>query len=51
VVDAGLPAVMDFLPNAGALAMTSEAIREWIGSAVYRLQGGFDVGANLFATP
>lgn len=39
VVDAGLPAGMDFLPNAGALAMTSEAIREWIGSAVYRLQG------------
>ena len=39
VVDAGLPVAMDFLPNAGALAMTSEAIREWIGSAVYRLQG------------
>lgn len=39
VIDKGLPAAMDFLPNAGALAMTSEAIREWIGSAVYRLQG------------
>jgi uncharacterized SAM-binding protein YcdF (DUF218 family) len=39
VVDAGQPAALDFLPNAGALAMTSEAIREWIGSAVYRLQG------------
>jgi len=39
VIDQGLPAAMDFLPNAGALAMTSEAIREWIGSAVYRMQG------------
>jgi len=39
VIDKGLPAPMDFLPNAGALAMTSEAIRERIGSAVYRMQG------------
>jgi uncharacterized SAM-binding protein YcdF (DUF218 family) len=39
VIDKGLPAPMDFLPNAGALAMTSEALREWIGSAVYRMQG------------
>jgi uncharacterized SAM-binding protein YcdF (DUF218 family) len=39
VVDKGLPAAMDFLPSAAALAMTSEALREWIGQAVYRLQG------------
>jgi uncharacterized SAM-binding protein YcdF (DUF218 family) len=39
VIDKGLPPAMDFLPSADALAMTSEAIREWIGSAVYRLQG------------
>jgi hypothetical protein len=32
-------AAMDFLPNAGALAMTTEAIREWIGGWVYRMQG------------
>lgn len=39
VVDKGLPPAMDFLPSAAALAMTSEAIREWIGGAVYRMQG------------
>lgn len=39
VVDRGLPAAMDFLPDAAALAMSSEAIREWIGQAFYRLQG------------
>jgi uncharacterized SAM-binding protein YcdF (DUF218 family) len=39
VVDKGLPPAMDFLPSAAALAMTSEAIREWIGAAVYRMQG------------
>ena len=39
VVDRVLPAVMDFVPNAGALAMTSAAIREWIGQKVYQLQG------------
>lgn len=39
VVDRSLPAVTDFLPNAAALNMTSEAIREWIGQAVYRTQG------------
>jgi len=38
VVNAGLPAVMDFIPSAGALAMTSEAIREWIGRKVYAWQ-------------
>ena len=31
--------VFDFLPNAHALVMTSDAIREWIGQGVYRLQG------------
>jgi hypothetical protein len=30
---------MDFVPNAGALAMTSEAIREWIGLKVYEWRG------------
>ena len=39
VVGKGLPAVMDFIPSAGALAMTSDAIREWIGQKIYALQG------------
>ena len=39
VAGTGLPAVMDFIPSAGALAMTSEAIREWIGQKVYAMQG------------
>jgi uncharacterized SAM-binding protein YcdF (DUF218 family) len=39
VIDKGVPAARDFLPSAAALAMTSEAIREWIGQAFYRLQG------------
>jgi uncharacterized SAM-binding protein YcdF (DUF218 family) len=39
VVDKGLPPAMDFLPSASAMAMTSDAIREWIGAAVYRSQG------------
>ena len=39
VAGAGLPAVMDFIPSAGALAMTSDAIREWIGQKIYSLQG------------
>jgi hypothetical protein len=30
---------MSFLPAAQALAMTSEAIREWIGRIVYSWQG------------
>jgi uncharacterized SAM-binding protein YcdF (DUF218 family) len=29
----------DFLPDAGALARTTDAIREWIGLIVYRLRG------------
>ena len=34
-----LPRVTDFLPSATALAMTSDAIREWIGQFVYSLNG------------
>jgi uncharacterized SAM-binding protein YcdF (DUF218 family) len=30
---------VDYLPDAQALAMTSEAIREWIGRAVYSVKG------------
>jgi len=39
IIDRDVPTPMDFLPSAGALAMTSEAIREWIGQWVYNLQG------------
>jgi uncharacterized SAM-binding protein YcdF (DUF218 family) len=39
IIDRDVPTPMDFLPSAGALAMTSEAIREWIGQWVYKLQG------------
>jgi uncharacterized SAM-binding protein YcdF (DUF218 family) len=39
VVERDMVAAMDFVPNAGALAMTTEAIREWIGQWVYRMQG------------
>jgi uncharacterized SAM-binding protein YcdF (DUF218 family) len=39
VVDDGLPPMTDFLPDAHALAMTSDAIREWIGQWVYSLKG------------
>lgn len=35
----GLPALAEFIPNAGALAMTSDAIREWLGQKVYAWQG------------
>jgi uncharacterized SAM-binding protein YcdF (DUF218 family) len=31
--------LLDFLPDAGALAQTTEAIKEWIGLAVYRVRG------------
>jgi uncharacterized SAM-binding protein YcdF (DUF218 family) len=31
--------VFDFLPGADALAMTTTAIKEWLGLAVYRLRG------------
>ncbi len=39
IVESSVPAPMDFLPSAGALAMTSDAIREWIGQWVYSVQG------------
>jgi uncharacterized SAM-binding protein YcdF (DUF218 family) len=39
VAGSALPSVMDFLPNARALAMTSDAIREWVGQMVYEFQG------------
>ena len=38
-VESGTLVAMDFLPSAGALAMTTEAIRELIGGWVYRMQG------------
>jgi uncharacterized SAM-binding protein YcdF (DUF218 family) len=31
--------LFDFLPNAGALAITTSAIKEWLGLVVYRLRG------------
>jgi uncharacterized SAM-binding protein YcdF (DUF218 family) len=31
--------VLDFLPDAGALALTTDAIKEWLGLAVYRARG------------
>jgi uncharacterized SAM-binding protein YcdF (DUF218 family) len=39
VVGQSLPGVMDFLPDAQSLAMTSEALREWLGQKVYAMQG------------
>jgi hypothetical protein len=39
VAGTSLPAVMDFLPSAQALAMTSDAIREWVGQKVYSMNG------------
>ena len=39
VAGTALPAVMDFFPDAKALAMTSDAIREWVGQKVYAMQG------------
>ena len=38
-IDSGLPGVMDFVPSTDALAMTSDAIREWVGQKVYSWQG------------
>ncbi|MBT8058358.1 MAG: YdcF family protein [Gammaproteobacteria bacterium] len=38
-VGQALPGIMDFVPSAGALATTSDAIREWIGQKVYSWQG------------
>lgn len=34
-----MPVAMDFVPSAEALAMTSEALREWIGQKVYGWKG------------
>ena len=31
--------VFDFLPNAGALLMTTDAVREWLGRRVYEFRG------------
>lgn len=39
VVDRERRAVEDFFPDAAALAMTSEALREWIGRVWYRWKG------------
>ena len=39
VVNDGMPVMADFLPNAGALAMTSDGLRECIGQKVYEWQG------------
>jgi len=39
VAGTALPAVMDFIPDAEALSMTSDAIREWVGQKVYAMQG------------
>jgi uncharacterized SAM-binding protein YcdF (DUF218 family) len=39
VADTGRLGVLDFLPDAGALQMTSDGLREWVGQWVYRWQG------------
>jgi uncharacterized SAM-binding protein YcdF (DUF218 family) len=39
VVAGGSQSAVMLLPSAGALAMTSDAIREWIGMWIYRMQG------------
>jgi uncharacterized SAM-binding protein YcdF (DUF218 family) len=39
ITERAVPGMMEFFPNAAALAMTSEAIREWIGWWIYRFQG------------
>jgi len=39
VVDGGVYTVFDFLPQAGALVMTTEAMREWIGRRFYEFKG------------
>jgi len=39
VVGQSIPSLMDFIPSAGSLAMTTEAIREWIGQKVYAWKG------------
>ena len=39
VVRASSPTVFDFLPQAGALSMTTDAMREWMGRKVYQWRG------------
>jgi hypothetical protein len=39
VIDKPELTIMDFLPDANALQMTSNAMREWIGKKVYEFQG------------
>jgi uncharacterized SAM-binding protein YcdF (DUF218 family) len=35
----GIATVLDLLPDAGALAKTTDALREWLGLAYYRIMG------------
>ena len=39
VAGASKVTVFDFLPHAGALSMTTDAMREWLGQKVYRFRG------------
>jgi len=39
VIRASRPTVFDFLPQAGALSMTTDAMREWMGRKVYEWRG------------
>ena len=39
VIDKPELTIMDFLPDASALQMTSNAMREWIGKKVYEFRG------------
>lgn len=39
VADTSTLTVMDFIPSAGALAMTSDALREFLGRFVYQIRG------------
>ena len=36
LINASAVTVFDFLPHAGALSMTTEVIREWLGRKVYK---------------
>jgi uncharacterized SAM-binding protein YcdF (DUF218 family) len=38
-VGGGTPTVLEWLPDAGALRRTNEALREWMGRAWYGLRG------------
>jgi uncharacterized SAM-binding protein YcdF (DUF218 family) len=39
VIEASGYSVFDFLPQAGALSMTTDAMREWLGRKVYEYRG------------